>query len=76
MTTGDAGAADRFRTLAAVKSVVQEGLELTISGTAPDMVARVIRLVAEHQIGVIDFRTERKTLEDVFLTLTGHRIRD
>jgi len=32
--------------------------------------------VAEHRIAVDDFRTESPTLEDVFLALTGHGIRD
>jgi hypothetical protein len=32
--------------------------------------------VAENQIHVIDFRTETPSLEDVFLRLTGHTIRD
>ena len=32
--------------------------------------------LAEHRIRVIDFRTELPTLEDVFLKLTGHKIRD
>jgi hypothetical protein len=41
-----------------------------------DLVTRVIHCLAEHRIGVIDFRTELPTLEDVFLKLTGHVIRD
>jgi hypothetical protein len=35
----------------------------------------VIQCLAEHRIQVRDFRTEVPTLEDVFLRLTGHRIR-
>ena len=37
---------------------------------------QVIQCLAEHRIQVIDFRTELPTLEDVFLKLTGHVIRD
>jgi hypothetical protein len=39
-------------------------------------VTQVIRCLAEHRLQVIDFRTEVPTLEDVFLTVTGHGIRD
>ena len=37
---------------------------------------QVIQCLAEHRIRVMDFRTELPTLEDVFLKLTGHTIRD
>ena len=53
-----------------------EGPRLTIRGRGNDLVTPVIRCVAEHGIEVIDFRTEASTLEDVFLELTGHAIRD
>ena len=36
----------------------------------------VIHCLAEHRIAVDDFRTELPTLEDVFLELTGHAIRN
>jgi ABC-2 type transport system ATP-binding protein len=36
----------------------------------------VIHCVAERRMQVTDFRTEHPTLEDVFLKLTGHTIRD
>ena len=36
----------------------------------------VIQCLAEHRIRVNDFRTVLPTLEDVFLKLTGHSIRD
>ena len=36
----------------------------------------VIQCVSAHQIPVTDFRTVMPTLEDVFLRLTGHSIRD
>ena len=37
---------------------------------------QVIHCLAEHRIPVDDFRTELPTLEDVFLKLTGHAIRN
>jgi ABC-2 type transport system ATP-binding protein len=39
-------------------------------------VSRVIACLAEHRVPVSDFRTEIPTLEDVFLKVTGHMIRD
>jgi ABC-2 type transport system ATP-binding protein len=72
----DQGAAERFRAIPQVESVSQEGRQLTIRGRDGDLVTRVIQCLAEHRIGVVDFRTELPTLEDVFLKLTGHMIRD
>ena len=76
VTTDDAGAGDRFRALATVQSVGGQGRELTIRGQGGDLVTQVIDCVAEHRIRVIDLRTESQTLEDVFLKLTGHAIRN
>jgi ABC-2 type transport system ATP-binding protein len=39
-------------------------------------VMEVIRCLSEERIRVTDFRTVLPTLEDVFLRLTGHSIRD
>ena len=36
----------------------------------------VIHCLSEHRMQVTAFRTVEPTLEDVFLTLTGHSIRD
>jgi len=76
VTTDDAAAADRFRALPQVESVSVQGRDLTVRGRGGDLVTQVIDCVAEHRIRVIDLRTERQTLEDVFLKLTGHAIRD
>jgi hypothetical protein len=56
--------------------VCTAGSQQTIHGRAGDLVTHVIRCLAEHRITVVDFRTELPTLEDVFLKLTGHLIRD
>jgi len=47
-----------------------------VRGVGDELVAMVIRSLAEHRMAVTDFRTEVPTLEDVFLRLTGHRIRN
>jgi ABC-2 type transport system ATP-binding protein len=74
--TEDAAAAERFRAIPHVQSVSVLGLCITIRGRAADLVTEVIQCLAEHRIRVIDVRTETPTLEDVFLRLTGHTIRD
>ena len=48
----------------------------TIRGRGDDFVTDVIQCLSEHRIRVTDFRTVLPTLEDVFLTVTGHSIRD
>jgi ABC-2 type transport system ATP-binding protein len=74
--THDPAAAERFRALPQVSSVTLEGADLAIRGRGDDLLTQVIRCVAAHGIEVTDFRTETPTLEDVFLGLTGHAIRD
>src|SRR5262245_63927987 len=76
VVTEHPSAADCFRALLQVKSVGCDGPHLVIRGNGDDLVTRVIQCVAEHRMPVIDFRTEIPTLEDVFLKLTGHTIRD
>jgi ABC-2 type transport system ATP-binding protein len=76
VTTEDRSARERFRAIPNVESVSADGSELSILGRGDDLVTQVIHCLAEHRIRVIDFRTELPTLEDVFLKLTGHLIRD
>jgi ABC-2 type transport system ATP-binding protein len=76
LVTQDPTAADRFRAIPHVQSVGLDAGRLTIRGLHGDLVTQVIQCLAEHRIGVTDFRTELPTLEDVFLKLTGHMIRD
>jgi ABC-2 type transport system ATP-binding protein len=76
VVTGDPTAAERFQAIPGVDSVTSEGLQVTIRGREDDLVTHVIHGLAEHRIRVSDFRTELPTLEDVFLKLTGHTIRD
>ncbi|HEX2339900.1 MAG TPA: ABC transporter ATP-binding protein [Vicinamibacterales bacterium] len=76
VTTDDPSAEERFRTIPRVESVTNQGPHLTIRGKGEDLVTQVIQCLAEHRVRVSDFRTEYPTLEDVFLRLTGHKIRD
>jgi len=76
VATDDPAAAMRFRDIPQIDSVTSDGLQVTIRGRGDDLVTQVIQRLAEHRMRVIDFRTETPTLEDVFLRLTGHAIRE
>ena len=76
LTTEDPAAGDRFRAIPRVEDVSSQGSRFTIRGTADDFVTDVIQSLSENRIRVTDFRTELPNLEDVFLKLTGHSIRD
>jgi ABC-2 type transport system ATP-binding protein len=76
VTTDDPTARERFQAIPAVVSVSVQGPQVTVRGSGEELVTEVIRCLSEHRIRVVDFRTETPTLEDVFLRLTGHLIRD
>jgi ABC-2 type transport system ATP-binding protein len=76
VTIDDEAAAKHLRALSGASAVIGEGPRFTIRGTDADLVGRVIGCLADHRIRVLDFHTELPTLEDVFLELTGHSIRD
>jgi ABC-2 type transport system ATP-binding protein len=76
LVTDDAHAPAHLRAMAGIDSVSAEGPRLTVRGRGDDLVTHVIQSIAEHRLAVRDFRAEVPTLEDVFLRLTGHTIRD
>jgi ABC-2 type transport system ATP-binding protein len=76
VATDDEAGAEHFRAMPRVHSVIVDGTRLTIRGEGDDLVTAVIHCVADHGLRVTDFRTELPTLEDVFLKVTGHGIRD
>jgi ABC-2 type transport system ATP-binding protein len=76
VATEAASAQERFRAIPAVESVDIQGQQFTIRGRGDELVTQVIQCLGEHRMPVIDFRTEAPTLEDVFLKLTGHLIRN
>lgn len=59
-----------------LESGPDENGRITLSGQGDDFVSSVIQCLAEANIRVGEFRTEQPNLEDVFLRLTGHSIRD
>jgi ABC-2 type transport system ATP-binding protein len=76
LTTADEGAEARLRAIPGVDAVDRRGQEFTVRGRDAGLVTRVIQCLASDRIQVTDFRTVLPTLEDVFLVLTGHSIRD
>ncbi len=72
----DPDARARLAAVPGVQVVEHQGSRLVLRGSGEDMVTAVIDCVSEHRIRVRDFTTDRPTLEDVFLGLTGHSIRD
>jgi ABC-2 type transport system ATP-binding protein len=76
VSTDVPSAVELFRCIPLVDSVDGEGSRFTIRGRGHDLVTQVVRCLAEQRMQVTDFRTEVPTLEDVFLELTGHSIRD
>jgi len=76
LTTDDPIALERFRAIPRVEAVIRQDGRFTIRGRGNDFVTDVIQCVSENRIRVADFRTVLPTLEDVFLKLTGHSIRD
>jgi len=76
VATSTPAAAATFEALPGRPSVQTVDGEVTIRGQSPDLVTEVIRAIAGMQIHVTGFRTERPSLEDVFLEVTGHAIRE
>jgi ABC-2 type transport system ATP-binding protein len=76
LATSDPAAEERFRTIPRIESVVHSELQFTIRGSGDDLVTEVIHCLSESRIRVTDFRMIVPNLEDVFLKLTGHSIRD
>jgi len=61
--------------VAHVASVHRDGEQVEVVGEGP-VLAMVAAALVEHDIAPDDLRVERPTLEDVFLRLTGHSLRD
>jgi ABC-2 type transport system ATP-binding protein len=72
-TSDDSGLSERLSGLGKIERATAT---YTIHGEGDDFVTTVINHVAREGIHVRGFRTEIPTLEDVFLKLTGHGIRD
>jgi ABC-2 type transport system ATP-binding protein len=69
-------AEERLKSIPGVESVTRTDSRFTIRGRGDDLVTEVIHCLSENHIRVSDFRTILPNLEDVFLKLTGHSIRE
>jgi ABC-2 type transport system ATP-binding protein len=76
LDTDDPAAAEYFQRIPRVESVICIGKTFTIRGEGEDLVTEVIHCLSENRIRVTDFRAILPNLEDVFLKLTGHSIRE
>jgi ABC-2 type transport system ATP-binding protein len=76
LATEDPSAEERFKAITGVEAVTRAVSRFTIRGSGDDLVTEVIRCLSENHIHVTDFRTILPNLEDVFLKLTGHSIRE
>ena len=75
-TSVDVGVAERLAGVLGARSTASHNGTHTLTGEGEDFVTDVIAFIAREGIHVRGFRTEIPTLEDVFLKLTGHGIRD
>jgi ABC-2 type transport system ATP-binding protein len=76
LDTSDPLAEERFRAIPGVEEVIRTDFRFSIHGRGDDLVTEVIHCLSENRIRVTDFRTILPNLEDVFLKLTGHSIRE
>ena len=86
LVTENPSARERFAGIASVDTVTvgpvlsdrpeSPNVRYTIRGRGDEFVSEVIQCLSEHRIKVTEFKTESPNLEDVFLRLTGHSIRD
>jgi ABC-2 type transport system ATP-binding protein len=76
LATENPAAGECFRAVRGVEAVDCSGSQFTIRGLGDDLVTEVIHCLSENQIRVTDFRTILPNLEDVFIKLTGHTIRE
>jgi ABC-2 type transport system ATP-binding protein len=76
LVTEDAIAAAGLDRVPHLISLERQGSRFTLHGTGEEFVSNVIACLSEQRVRVTDFRTVLPSLEDVFLKLTGHSIRD
>src|SRR5277367_6776915 len=76
LATDNVYAEERLRAIPSAEIVTRQDLRFTVQGQGDDFVTEVIQCLSENQIRITDFRTVLPNLEDVFLKLTGHSIRD
>ncbi len=76
LVTDDPSAEERLASVEGVSRVTRERSRCVVTGTGDGLVNAVVDCLAHHRIAVREIRTIVPTLEDVFLELTGHSVRD
>ncbi len=76
LATDDPLAQEHLARIPRANGVERHESRFTIRGTGDGFVTDVIQCLSENRIKVTAFRTDLPNLEDVFLKLTGHSIRD
>jgi ABC-2 type transport system ATP-binding protein len=76
LATVDPHASENLSRIPGARVTAQPDSRYAISGAGERFITDVIRCLSENHITVTDFRTETPNLEDVFLKLTGHSLRD
>ena len=76
LATDNEGAEEWLGAIPSIETVARQDSRFTLQGKGDDFVTEVIQCLGENRIRVTDFRTVLPNLEDVFLKLTGHSIRD
>jgi len=76
LVTEDLRAAESLNRVPHLISLARQDSRFTLHGAGEEFVSDVIACLSEQRIRVTDFRTVLPSLEDVFLKLTGHSIRD
>ncbi len=67
---------DMLAQLPGVREVQVDGPTVTLQGEGARLVSRVVTTLEEQGVEVLDLRTHQPNLEDVFLALTGRRLRE
>jgi ABC-2 type transport system ATP-binding protein len=64
---------DHLLAVPGVESATRAGDTVTVTGPGQTVV-HVAAALAEHGVAPADYRTHYPSLEDVFLSMTGHRL--
>jgi ABC-2 type transport system ATP-binding protein len=74
--TDDPRATELLGRVTGIDAAAREENTVVLRARSVDVMTGVFRCLADQQIPVTDFRTFVPTLEDVFLKLTGHSVRE
>ena len=65
-----------FESIPGVTRVEIEGDRITVQGSGERFISSVVSALEDHKVEFRDLRTEQPTLEDVFLRMTGRKMRE